>query len=736
MPPFLDDAPVLVNSPTVVNTVSAAKARFKENLGPHATGLSKKGISFPKALAKTKEEVSFFAPKGFFVHYCTPPFKFCGLGVGSSGFYCLETNCNIKHRGFDMALPSDDAVFVPALGKKTRAFALPSVKRSSVSAQVWDRLVDMRGDATFLKSVLTNVSEMVDAGASDDLVLQSLITQDTFKTTVASLAMTPGKPLKEAVLGVESPGEKLKDYFKLFLDTFPQDQEAFTNTSFEYFADENSKDVNVRMHALALGAAGECLRNTSEGLEEHKAFLQGLAGRVSTQIGLIDNTGFDDGTSLWRAISDLKIEQSEIKYGFEYKCNRMSDTIRELDLLAADNAKKISTGNVCSEHQFLPDFGSHGSSPLYHLIEKAFAHICEKYDNAAIPNRGAPHLEDPFSIDGVRSQVHGEFKVLSQDVHQIRVELDRVKADGGNGGIKITGIDAYESENDLYLHLKEIHGFRSIPDNVWGLVFDPWNLLDAIGGSPDSQKSDHEVAKDTHNRQKVKLTTKQLRILAGVLRNYPLTFEPAGTPESDDPFLRPFHSLKKPTHWLTKGFGSCRYRKVSAVLTKLEQQYRIDVQRVIPALDHLPLYNLLMAMFNMSVAHVKALFSWMDTKYSEEEKTSSSSEAWALVTGCVAGYLGDLKKRRYWGDDIDDVADDPLVTLSKVIWSFGRSLTLSQTFFDADFGNHQTCVAVYTGHMNRSRATKSEVEQLMRKIEEMSKTISSLTGRITKMEKN
>ena len=85
---------------------------------------------------------------------------------------------------------------------------------------------------------------------------------------------------------------------------------------------------------------------------------------------------------------------------------------------------------------------------------------------------------------------------------------------------------------------------------------------------------------------------------------------------------------------------------------------------------------------------------------------------------------------------MDDVADDLLRTLTKVIWSFGRSLTLSQEFFDADFGNHQTCVAVYTAHMNRSRATKTEVEQLMKKIEEMGKTISALTVRIAKLEKS
>lgn len=731
------DTPVLVNSPPSVTTVSSAKARFHKNLGPSASALAKgQGISFSAALARTKQEVSSLTPDGFFVHYTTNASKFCGRGIGSSGFYCLETNCTTNHR-FGSILPGEDSVFVPAFGQKTRAFAQPSVMRSSVSAQVWDRLVDMRGDATFLKGALTNVSEMVRAGASDDLILQCLVTQDTFQTTVASLAMTPGKPLKEAVRGTVSPGEKLKDYFDLFLDTFPQDPDAFTSTSFEYFGNENAKDVNVRMHALALGAAGECLRNTSEGLEEHKALLQGLAGRLSTQIGLSDNAGFDDGTSLWSAVSELKLKQAEVKYQLDYKYQAMSDTIRQLDSLATDNAEKLRIGNVCTDDgSFLPAPSAQGGSPLFFLIQKAFTHICEKIDTNCPPNGGDTSIVDPHSLDGLQTQVHGEFKVLLEDVNQIRVELDRVKADGGNGGIKITGIDAYESENDLYLFLSQLNAGRNIPENLWGLVFDPWNLLDAIGDSNDAQKSDNEVAKDTHNRQKVKMTTKQLRILAGVLRNFPLTFEPAGTPESDDLFLRPFYSLKKSVHWLTKGFGSCRYRKVASVLTQLESQYRTDLQRVIPGVEHIQLYNLLMAMFNMSVAHVKALFSWMDTKYSEEEKTSSSTEAWSLVTGCVAGYLSDLKKRRYWGDDIDDVAVDPLRTLSKVIWSFGRSLTLSQTFFDADFGNHQTCVAVYTAHMNRSRATKTEVEQLMKKIEEMAKTISSLTGRITKMEKS
>ena len=725
---------MLVKSP-VISTVSASKALFGKTLGPRASALAaSKSISFPSALAKTKQEVSTLIPDGFFVSYPSNASKFCGMAIGSSGFYCLETNCSIRHR--HGVLPGEDAVFVPAYGQNTRAFAQPHVVRSSVSSTVWDRLVDMRGDATYLKSALGNVTSMVEAGASEDLILQCLVTQDTFKTTVESLAMTPGKPLREAVLGNTSPGDKLREYFDLFLDTFPQDPDAFIATSLEYFEDENPKDTNVRMHALALGAAGECLRNTSESLEEHKALLQGFAGRVETQIGTVENTGFDDGTSIWSSISDLKSSQTELEYTSEYKLQSLTDSIRRLDVLTAENADKLRIGNVCAEVALLPDELGNGGSMLFQHIKQVFTYICESMDKTVQPNGGDTSSVNPESLDGVRNQVHGEFKVLLQDVNQIRVELDRVKADGGNGGIKITGIDAYESENDLYLHLSELNGHRTIPENLWGLIFDPWNLLDAIGDSSDSQKSDNEVAKDTHNRQKVKLTTKQLRILAGVLRNFPLTFEPAGTPESDDAFLRPFHSLKKPVHWLTKGFGTCRYRKVVVALTKLESQYRTDLQRIIPAVEHIQIYNLLMAMFNMSVAHVKALFSWMDTKYSEEEKTSSATEAWSLVTGCVAGYLTDLKKRRYWGDDIDDVAVDPLRTLTKVIWSFGRSLTLSQAFFDADFGNHQTCVAVYTAHMNRSRATKTEVELLLKKIEEMSKTISSLTGRITKMEKN
>ena len=56
------------------------------------------------------------------------------------------------------------------------------------------------------------------------------------------------------------------------------------------------------------------------------------------------------------------------------------------------------------------------------------------------------------------------------------------------------------------------------------------------------------------------------------------------------------------------------------VLTQLESQYRKDLDKLIPSLEHKPVYNLLLAMFAMSVNHVKALFLWMDTKYSEEEK--------------------------------------------------------------------------------------------------------------------
>ena len=65
----------------------------------------------------------------------------------------------------------------------------------------------------------------------------------------------------------------------------------------------------------------------------------------------------------------------------------------------------------------------------------------------------------------------------------------------------------------------------------------------------------------------------------------------------------------------------------------------------------------------------------------------------------------------------------------------GRSLMVSQDFVTARFRDHPASVAVYTDHMNRSRATKTELEIMVKKLKEQAGVLSSMNGRIVAIEK-
>ena len=105
-------------------------------------------------------------------------------------------------------------------------------------------------------------------------------------------------------------------------------------------------------------------------------------------------------------------------------------------------------------------------------------------------------------------------------------------------------------------------------------------------------------------------------------------------------------------------------------------------------------------MEEMAVRHVNSLFTWIDTQYCLEYTDANADDAWSLVTGCVDGYFKELKSHREWGLEASTLGD-PLETLVRLIWVFGRSLTVSQKFLEMRFHDHPVSVAVYTDHMNK-----------------------------------
>ena len=133
---------------------------------------------------------------------------------------------------------------------------------------------------------------------------------------------------------------------------------------------------------------------------------------------------------------------------------------------------------------------------------------------------------------------------------------------------------------------------------------------------------------------------------------------------------------------------------------------------------------------------MNSLFTWIDTQYRLEYTNANADDAWSLVTGCVVGYFKELKSHREWGLEASSTLGDPLETLGRLIWVFGRSsLTVSQKFLAMRFCDHAVSVAVYTDHMNKSRATRMELRVVEGKLGDLEKQLSSMGGQVKKLEK-
>ena len=62
-------------------------------------------------------------------------------------------------------------------------------------------------------------------------------------------------------------------------------------------------------------------------------------------------------------------------------------------------------------------------------------------------------------------------------------------------------------------------------------------------------------------------------------------------------------------------------------------------------------------------------------------------------------------------------------------------LNVSQQFLEMRFRDHPVSVAVYTDHMNKSRATRMELKVVEGKLGDLEKQFSSMGGRVKKLEK-
>ena len=151
---------------------------------------------------------------------------------------------------------------------------------------------------------------------------------------------------------------------------------------------------------------------------------------------------------------------------------------------------------------------------------------------------------------------------------------------------------------------------------------------------------------------------------------------------------------------------------------------------------HPKLFKLSNTFFARAKAKKTALFTWIDKQYSTEKSLSTDAEVWGLEAGYIWSMFEDLVLVRKFSDD--DLGD-PVLFTSIAIWHLGSSLMCFQSFVDAKFRDHAVCQAVYTLHMNKSRATKAEFtalkESMEAQIKNLQKKLFAATKKISALKK-
>ena len=181
-----------------------------------------------------------------------------------------------------MLLPAY-SIYVPTGLGSDKAFIEPSLEQSKVSDLVWRNLLSARGDPMSLKVILSSAAELaVDANAKDMMLTDMIECHQTFSQVSASLHMTPGKGLKDAVRMHQT---HVADVLDIRADVIAELQEKFPHpeedTSLEDFV-KFAPSVEDRLSLLdqALGLIPMTLAGLDSAVGNNLFLVQGFAGRV------------------------------------------------------------------------------------------------------------------------------------------------------------------------------------------------------------------------------------------------------------------------------------------------------------------------------------------------------------------------------------------------------------------------------------------------------------------------
>ena len=683
----------------------------------------------------------------------------CGASVGARGKFCTATNCRVAAHRNAPCVPDSGNWYIPATNKASWGLALPTLVDAELSEEIREALEVPRNPVT-LKAVFNEIKAGIDNGVADSLTLQAVKNTSAFdKTYRETMAHTPGKALIHAAnfrRDQETAIQATEDLIAHF--AVPED------TSME-FADAPSTPVrsfDQVQHALgalenrmkiAEEAIGKSAVGLFDALNNYESLSNVVAGSYkSLEASIGNNIDTDAFMSVWEGVQYVKDAVTDLDTRFKGmqvlhrdRFTRITEDNTALmnRVAAATSATtRVETrlnqgrlGPSDTVNSLVPDFlpaSIDGAvHPLFYHVAFGVDHFFNKldfnidkysdrFDELAAKGVGE---KDP---DGCKEEI----AALKEQVEKLTGMVKKMQSPDHGRAVQI-GTHIFHGQDDVLELLTRLNDLEPLPLTFWGLCYDMWHFSDRLAGIDGVQKTESEVADEQYKMSRLKQSSSQMRIRAGIKRFAPILFEPAGTGRSQET-KQPFTSLKKSTHWYSAATQSGRWFHARPNVTSLHEQIQFEIEDLLGCDEHKPLRDLLKEMCADAKNHLHAATQWMSNTMEQESQAchSGNDAAWFYVTTAMTGFLKELRKERYCV--LDEESPDLTRNLqlgAKVIWAFGKARMCMQEITDAQFVSHRICVAATGRYMNLSRATKASVSALDHRVEEELKKIRKLINK-------
>ena len=159
----------------------------------------------------------------------------CATRIGHQDKFCTKVNCTIQHGLSEKLNISEDSLHL--LVSSSCSAMSSALRMADFDRTVWDALANIvQGNKVLLAGLMTVMGEeLLDAGASRNMMLAEIDTKSHFAKLSSSMNVTPGKDLKEADMASMvvklSPDRRAVLFAELFV-LFPMGNDIASSSEF------------------------------------------------------------------------------------------------------------------------------------------------------------------------------------------------------------------------------------------------------------------------------------------------------------------------------------------------------------------------------------------------------------------------------------------------------------------------------------------------------------------------